>query len=165
MAPENEPALARGRRRGRRSRAVRLKPPSRENRDEAIALFERALGLDQQSAVAQSWLAIALTARVLYFMAETTAADIARAEQLAEQALAALPRSTIAHFAKAQVLRAQHRYREAIPEYETVIALNRNWAHAYSHLGCCKFLTGSIEELIPAQEPAQSPRSPNRPLL
>jgi TolB-like protein/Tfp pilus assembly protein PilF len=145
-----------------RGRAVRLKPPSRDNRAEAIALFERALALDQQSTAAQSWLAIALTARVLDFMAETAAADIARAEQLAEQALAGLPRSTIAHFAKAQVLRAQYRYREAIPEYETVIALNRNWAHAYSHLGWCKFMTGSIEELIPAQEQAirLSPRDP-----
>ena len=60
------------------------------------------------------------------------------------------------------MLRAQHRYEEAIPEYETVIALNRNWAHAYSHLGWCKFMTGSIEELIPAQEQAirLSPRDP-----
>src|SRR4029077_16053663 len=101
-------------------------------------------------------------ARVLDFMAETAAADIARAAELAEQALAGLPRSTIAHFAKAQVLRAQHRYREAIPEYETVIALNRNWAHAYSHLGWCKFMSGSIEELIPTQEQAirLSPRDP-----
>jgi TolB-like protein len=145
-----------------RGRAVRLQPPSRENRAEAIALFERALALDQQSAAAQSWLAIALTARVLDFMAETAAADIAWAEELAEQALAALPRSTIAHFARAQVLRAQHRYAEAIPEYETVIALNRNWAHTYSHLGWCKFMTGSIDALIPAQEQAirLSPRDP-----
>ena len=95
-------------------------------------------------------------------MTDTAAADIARAEDLAERALAASPRSSVARFAKAQVLRAQHRYDEAIPEYETVIALNRNWAHAYSHLGWCKFMTGSIEELIPAQEQAirLSPRDP-----
>ena len=54
-----------------RGRAVRLKPPSRENRAEAISLFERALALDPQSVVAQSWLAIALTARVLDLMAST----------------------------------------------------------------------------------------------
>ena len=145
-----------------RGRAVRLQPPSRENRAEAIALFEEALALDPQSPQAQSWLAIALTARVLDFMAATAAADIARAAELADRALAALPRSTVARFAKAQVLRAQHRYGEAIPEYEAVIALNRNWAHAYSHLGWCKFMTGLIEELIPAQEQAirLSPRDP-----
>ena len=28
-------------------------------------------------------------------------------------------------------MRAQHHYDEAIPEYETVIALNRNWAVAF----------------------------------
>jgi len=95
-------------------------------------------------------------------MARTVATDIARVEGLAERALAASPRSSPARFAKGQVLRAQHRYDEAIPEYETVIALNRNWAHAYSHLGWCKSMTGSIEELIPAQEQAirLSPRDP-----
>ncbi len=98
-----------------RGRAARLKPPSRENRAEAIRLFEQALALDPHSAVAQSWLAIALAARALDLMAETAAADIARAEDLAERALAALPRSTVAHFAMAQVLRAQHRYDEASP--------------------------------------------------
>jgi adenylate cyclase len=95
-------------------------------------------------------------------MAGTAAADIVRAEGLAERALAASPRSSPARFAMAQVLRAQHRYDEAIPEYETAIALNRNWAYAYSHVGWCKFMTGSIEELIPAQERAirLSPRDP-----
>jgi TolB-like protein len=145
-----------------RGRAVRLKPPTRENRAEAVVLFERALALDPESVAAQSWLAIALTARVLDSMASTPAADIARAEHLAERALAASPRSSPAHFAKGQVLRAQHRHEEAIVEYETVIALNRNWAHAYSHLGWCKFMAGSIEALIPAQEQAirLSPRDP-----
>jgi tetratricopeptide (TPR) repeat protein len=145
-----------------RGRAVRLKPPSRENRAEAIDLFERALALDRGSVAAQSWLAVALTARVLDSMAGTAAADIARAAGLAERALAHSPRSSLARFAKGQVLRAQHRHDEAILEYELVVSLNRNWAHAYSHLGWCKFMTGSIEELIPAQERAVrlSPRDP-----
>ena len=145
-----------------RGRAARLKPPSRENREEAIDLFERGLALDQQSVAAQSWLAIALTARVLDLMASTAEADIARAEGLAEHALAAAPRNPLARFAKGQVLRAQHRYDEAILEYEAAIALNRNWANAYSHLGWCQFMSGSIEALIPAQERAirLSPRDP-----
>jgi tetratricopeptide (TPR) repeat protein len=145
-----------------RGRAARLRPPSRENRAEQVLLFERALTLDRDSVAAQSWLAIELAARALDFMTDTAAADIARAEGLAEQAVAASPRSSLARFAKAQVLRAQHRYDAAILEYETVIALNRNWAHAYSHLGWCKFMTGSIEALIPAQEQAirLSPRDP-----
>ncbi|MFL5266839.1 MAG: tetratricopeptide repeat protein [Stellaceae bacterium] len=145
-----------------RGRAARLKPPSRENRAEQVLLSERALALDQESIAAQSWLAIELAARALDSMTDTAAADVARAKDLAERALAASPRSSLARFAKGQVLRAQHRHEEAILEYETVIALNRNWAHAYSHLGWCKFMTGSIEELIPAQQQAirLSPRDP-----
>src|SRR5438046_6810918 len=127
--------------------ATRFKPPSRESRQEAVALFEHALALDQESVRAQSWLAIELTARALDLMTDTAAADIARAKGLADRALAASPRSSLAHFAKGQVSRAQHRYNEAILEYETVIGLNRNWAHAYSHLGWCRFLTGSVEAL------------------
>jgi adenylate cyclase len=145
-----------------RGRAARLKPPSRENRAEQVLLFEQALALDPDSIGAQSWLAIELAARALDFMTDTAAADIARAEDLAKRAFAASPRSSVARFAKGQVLRAQHRYEAAVREYETVIALNRNWAHAYSHLGWCKFMTGAIEALIPAQEQAirLSPRDP-----
>jgi len=120
------------------------------------------LALDHESVAAQSWLAIELAARVLDFVTGTAAVDIVRAEGLAERALAASPRSALAHFGKAQVLRTQHRYDEAMPEYEAVIALNRNWANAYSLLGWCKFMIGSLEELIPAQEHAirLSPRDP-----
>jgi tetratricopeptide (TPR) repeat protein len=60
------------------------------------------------------------------------------------------------------VKRAQQRFEEAIWEYETVIALDRNWVFAIAALGWCKSMTGSIEELIPAQERAirLSPRDP-----
>jgi adenylate cyclase len=60
------------------------------------------------------------------------------------------------------VLRAQRRCAEAIPEYETVLALDRNWVSAYHHIGQCKLLTGSIEEAIPLVEQAirLSPRDP-----
>ena len=145
-----------------RGRAVRLQPPTRENRTLAINFFQQALALDSQSAGAQSWLAIALTARVLDSMSANPADDILRAAELAEQALAFAPRRAPTRFAKAQVLRAQHRYEEAIDEYEATIAINPNWAHAYSHLGWCKFMTGAVAELIPAQERAirLSPRDP-----
>jgi tetratricopeptide (TPR) repeat protein len=50
------------------------------------------------------------------------------------------------------VLRTQGRFGAAIPEFETVIALDRNWAIAYFQLGLCKLWTGSIEEAIPLAE-------------
>jgi tetratricopeptide (TPR) repeat protein len=60
------------------------------------------------------------------------------------------------------VLRAQHRYAEAIPEYETVLALDRNWVGALFGLGVSKLITGSIDETIPLTERAirLGPRDP-----
>jgi adenylate cyclase len=100
--------------------------------------------------------------RVMDLMADSAAADMTRAEGLVGQALAASPRSPLAHFARGQVLRAQQRFEEAIPEYETAIALNRNWVNALHALGQCKLLAGSIEETIRLAEQAVrlSPRDP-----
>jgi len=84
-------------------------------------------------------------------MTDTVAADIERAEQLVRETLAVTPRSPIAHFAKAQILRCQNQFEAAIPEFEIAIALNRNWVAALAALGHCKFLAGSIDEAIPAR--------------
>jgi adenylate cyclase len=145
-----------------RGRAASYKPPSRDKYDETIGLYERALALDPRSVEAQSYLAIQLTARVLDNMTDTAAADIARAEGLAGQALASSPTGGLAHYAKGQVLRAQNRYGEAIPEYETALAFNRNWMGAYAPLGWCKLHNGSMDETIPLAEQAirLSPRDP-----
>src|SRR5258708_301954 len=102
---------------------------------EAINHFESALVLDPGSVDAQALLALALTGRVLEQISDSIAADLERAEQLIEQALAASPSHPLAHFAKGQMLRAQRRYDAAIPEYETAIALNRNWVVAIAALG------------------------------
>jgi TolB-like protein/DNA-binding winged helix-turn-helix (wHTH) protein/Tfp pilus assembly protein PilF len=146
-----------------RGRATWARAPTRDNYKEVIELFGRALALDPRSVEAQSLLATALANRVLDYMSASTEADIARAEELTDQALAASPRSPLAHWAKGQLLTAKYRYDEAIPEYETVIAYNRNSADAYSNLGWCKLYAGSIEETIPLQEQAVrlSPRDPS----
>jgi tetratricopeptide (TPR) repeat protein len=145
-----------------RGRAASSGPPTRDNYAVRISLYERALALGPRSVEAQSLLAAVLTARAHDEMALSAPADIARAEGLVEQALASAPRSPLAHMAKGHVLRAQGRPEEAIPEYEAVIAFNRNWVAALSHLGWCKLLTGSIEEAIALQEQAirLSPRDP-----
>ena len=151
-----------------RGRAARAKPPSRETRAEAVRMFERALELDPESVEAQGWLAITLIALVMDNMSDLPTADLVRAEALAEQALAASPRNLLAHRVKGQVLRAQHKYDEAIAEYEKLLALNRNWVVAYHHIAQCKLYTGSIEEVIPlvvASHPPQSSRPPDGALL
>jgi tetratricopeptide (TPR) repeat protein len=145
-----------------RGRALTLKPPSRAMFAEMIAHYEHAVALDPRSVEAKSWLTTALMGRVLNGMSDSAAADIKRAKAMAAQALAASPRSPLAHFAKGQVLRAQGRLEDAIPEYEAAIAFNRNWLHAISALGECKLYTGSTEEAILLQEQAirLSPRDP-----
>jgi TolB-like protein/class 3 adenylate cyclase len=142
---------------------------TRGTRAEAISMYERALTLDPRFAEAQIRLAGALSGRAMDGMADSPAADIARAEGLVNQALAVSPRSPVAHYIKGQVLRARAqvlredgRCEEAIPEYETAISLDRNLVFPMTALGWCKFLTGSMEEVIPRIEQAirLSPRDP-----
>jgi tetratricopeptide (TPR) repeat protein len=144
-----------------------LKSRTPDTFTEAINLFEHALALDPRSVEAQSLLADALAHRVKGGMTVSATTDIARAEALVGQALAASPRSATVHFAKGEILDALQRFEEAIPEYEAALAFNRNWADAISSLGHCKLLTGSIEEAIPLMEQAirLSPRDPNIALM
>ena len=137
-----------------RGRAVLTRPISRENNDEAVKLFETALALDPRAVDAAAWLSVALTVRVTDELSLDAEADLRRAERLAAQALEASPDSALAHYAKGQVLRAQSRCREAIPEFERAIALDRSRVPAYAHVGWCKFLLGSVEEAIPYFEQA-----------
>jgi tetratricopeptide (TPR) repeat protein len=122
------------------SREASSVPATPDSSAAAISLFERALALDPQSVEAQSLLTVTLVRRVLNGMSDTAKADIKRAEELATEAVAA----------------------EAIPEYETVLALNRNSASALADIGRCRIFAGPIEEAIPLEKQAirLSPRDP-----
>jgi TolB-like protein/cytochrome c-type biogenesis protein CcmH/NrfG len=143
-------------------RAVRNRLSSPDTAAEAISLFEQALVLDPQSLEAQSRLASALAVRILNYGSSTYDRDLQRATELASKALATAPRSQLARFARAGVLRVQGRLEEAISEYETVLASNPNQVDALAAIGRCKIFIGPIEEAIPAQEQAirLSPRDP-----
>jgi adenylate cyclase len=145
-----------------RGLAAQNKPPSRENYAEAMSAFERALALDPSSVDAQSRLATLLADRILDFGSDSSDSYIQRADMLANQALTAAPRRPLTHYAKAEVSRAQRRCREAITEYETVVALDRNAASALAHIGRCRIYIGPIEEAIPILERAirLNPRDP-----
>jgi adenylate cyclase len=128
-----------------RGRAAYLKPVTPESHAEAVGYFDRALALDPGSVQAQASLASALAARVLDAMSDRRNLDVERAKELARQALASSPRSLAAHFAEGQALRAQRRFEAAIPEYETVIALDRNSVGAISALAECRLVVGPID--------------------
>jgi len=145
-----------------RGRAQLSKPISPENYNEAIRQFEAALELDPQSVEASAWLATLLAVRALDELSHFPNDDLHRAKQLAAHALAAAPNNAMSHYARAQVLRAESRCAEAIPEYEAAISLDRSRAPAYAHIGWCKFLTGSVEGVVPYFEQAirLSPHEP-----
>ena len=105
--------------------------------------------------------------RVLDGMSNSRATDLARAEALVGEALVASPGSAAIHFAKGEILRAQGRFKEAIPEFETVLAIDRNNAWALYALAHCKLRTGYIEEVVPLVDQAMrlSPRDPNIALM
>jgi TolB-like protein/Tfp pilus assembly protein PilF len=146
-----------------RGRAALLKPAARDSYAEAIRLFEHALSLDPDSVESQISLAGSLASRVLIGFSNSRAADLARADELIGRALAGSPRYAFAHHVKGQVLRAQNRWKEAIPEYAMALASNPNVVAALNGLGWSKLFAGSIDEVIPLVEQAirLSPRDPN----
>jgi adenylate cyclase len=145
-----------------RGRATGFKPNSREVYAEAIGLYERALTLNPESVEAQTQLANALVARVIDLMTDTAPADLALAEEFVSRALATNPRHAKAHLVKGRVLRAQSRWDEAVREFETALALDRNQVWALHFLAQCKLLTGSLEAAIALEQQAirLSPREP-----
>lgn len=145
-----------------RGRAEIYKPASRQNFGAAIAEFEQALVLDPHSVEAQGRLAIALASRVLDGMSDAPDSDMERADGLIEQALATAPDNPLAHFAKAQLLRARHRCQAAIPEYEAVLAANRNALSSIGNIGRCEIYLGRFDDGVALEEQAihLSPRDP-----
>jgi tetratricopeptide (TPR) repeat protein len=148
-----------------RGRAALLRPVSHDNYAEAINLFEHALTLDPQSVEARTLLAGALAGRVLDAVTDTVTADLARAEGLIELVLAARAHDGFAHLVKGNLFRAQNRFDEALPEFETTLALNHNSTGALHGLAWCKLFAGSLDEAMGLWEEVirLSPLDPNVP--
>jgi len=139
------------------------RPPTRENYQNAISLYEHALRLDPRSAEAKTFLAGALVNRVNTGFTPSPAVDLARAEKLIDEALAAGTKIPWAHYVKGTVLRNKGRWDDAVPEFEAALALNPNSTGPLQGLGWCKLNTGSLDEVIPLAEKAIriGPRDPS----
>jgi adenylate cyclase len=139
------------------------RPPSRENYQNAISLYEQALRLDPQSTEAKTFLAGALVNLVIAGFTPSRAVDLARAEKLIDEALAGGTRIPWAHYVKGTVLRRKGRCDDAVPEFEAALALNPNMTGPLQGLAWCKLLSGSLDEVIPLAEKAIriGPRDPS----
>ncbi len=134
--------------------------------DEAIAMFERALALDPKDAPAMTGLATALFARPYAGWSEDPAADIARADKMADAALALRPDDSEAHFVKALLFERKSQMREAIAEAETAIADDPNNARAIAMASYYRMYLGHAEDGVVGQETALrlSPHDPLAPI-
>ncbi len=76
--------------------------------------------------------------------------------------MAAAARQPTCALAKAQLLRAQHHCQAAIPEYETVLAANRNALCSIGNIGRCGIYLGRFDDGVALEEQAihLSPRDP-----
>jgi len=151
-----------------RGRAALLKPASRDSLAEGVSLFEQALSLDPRSVEAQTRLADLLAGRVLNGMTGSAVADLARADELIERALAASPRYALAHVVKGDAMRAHNRCEEAILEYESALCIQFQLAGRIKWSGLVQALRRVDRRGDPtsgASHPPQPPRPPDRYLV
>jgi TolB-like protein/class 3 adenylate cyclase/Tfp pilus assembly protein PilF len=132
---------------------------------DVTAMFERALALDPQNLPAMAGLAGVLQERVTQFASKDPSADIARADELINAALALQPDNSWAHDIKAWLFFAKRQFGPATAEAETAIAEDRNYADAYAAAGFFKLFLGHSEEGFASVEKALrlSPRDPGVP--
>ncbi len=147
-----------------RARSLRNGLRSRQQNEQALALYERALELDPASVQAKLGIARILIDRNLEALGQWTAADdVARAGTLIAEAQLVQPTSEDVLIAAAELAQAQERWTDLIFAAQRVIDLYPNRAEGYELLGMAKRLVGSLEEAIQLYEKSVrlDPREPN----
>ena len=136
---------------------------TKENVNGAIALFERAVSRDAQNFRAMTGLAVALGYRANVYWTADRAADIARADDMIDRALALSPDSSSAHWVKAWVFYVKRQWGPAIAEAETAITNDHNNAEAHADAAFWKVFVGRSEDGFAGVETALrlSPRDPH----
>jgi tetratricopeptide (TPR) repeat protein len=130
-------------------------------------MFERALALDPHNARAMTGLALALFVRPYAGWSDDPAADVARAEKTADDALALRPDDSDAHLVKSYVFEAKGQPRAALAEAETAVGDDPNNARAIEHAGYLGSYFGHSEDGVAAVETALrlSPHDPTAPIM
>ena len=135
--------------------------------NDAIAMFERALALDPHNARAMTGLATALLVRPYAGWSDDPAADVARAEKTAEDALALRPDDSDAHMVKSYLFETKSQTRAALAEAETAVGDDPNNARAIAQAGYLGSYFGHSEDGVAAVETALrlSPHDPTAPIM
>jgi adenylate cyclase len=137
-----------------RGRALRFRPASAANREQALRDFERAIEFDPGSSDAKIGIASTLIANLADGWSSLPRDDEVRAEQLLLEVLETGLNSASAHAAVGMLRRVQNRFSEAKMEFEAAITLDRNDAGAFFQLGVTVMLLGQPEAAIPRIEKA-----------
>lgn len=136
-----------------RGRVLLLKATRRDNRL-ARGLFEKAIGLDQNYALAYAWLARAHYLTVSDGWTEFPVRSLKRAETLAQRALSIDPDVVEAHRTLGRVYAIQFQYGRAITEIDQAIRLNPSDAEAHGDRGLILLYRGELKDSATALETA-----------
>jgi adenylate cyclase len=136
--------------------------PNKDDVQRSVALFEDALRLDPENSQARVGLAQALTLVYRHRWDPEPAKILARADEAATRAIAAVPNYAHAHYVKAEVLGLSNRFDAALAAYDRAITLDRNHAAAYVGRARNLILIGRAAEALAPVEKAigLSPRDP-----
>jgi adenylate cyclase len=128
----------------------------------AFDLCDRALHIDNSNVFALTGMTMRYIMPVIEAQSRDPQADIGRADELVTRALAIDPNYYFAHFAKAYVLMAQGRTREAVVEGERSLALNPSFIDAYGALCIANNFLGRPDRALELADKAirLSPRDP-----
>jgi TolB-like protein/class 3 adenylate cyclase len=136
--------------------------PNKEDVQRSITLFEDALRLDPENSQARVGLVQALTLVYRNRWDPEPAKVLARADEAATRAIAAVPNYAHAHYVKAEILGLSNRFDAALATYDRAIALDHN--HTAAYVGRARNLIAigwAAEALAPVEKAIRlSPRDP-----
>lgn len=143
-------------------RAIRQRPSTPEGLSRAQRLFKAALALDDRLVEGWAGLAYVLGSMALNFPGTEREEQIVRGEEAVARALLLDPNHVDGHFASGRLHVARRRLDQAAAEYETTIALDRNYVAGWAQLGALRIAQGRPAECMPLVEKAirLSPRDP-----
>ncbi|MHB2208205.1 adenylate/guanylate cyclase domain-containing protein [Methylobacterium sp. CM6257] len=144
--------------------AAMNRPRTPVNTLEARAKFEQSLRVDENNPQAKIGLARAIAQAVNTRVSKDTVADSQLALRLANEGLAANPQSPMAHYVKAEVLRATKDFELGLREIEIATEYDPNMAIAYALAGITNLWAGKAAKTFAYVEKAIR-LSPKDPLL